>query len=107
MQTRFDPSAEQQTFHHVVCERLMLAISDCISNEELQAHQGQIEAFFPAHIDGLVLRMHQYVAALGDESLNIERTYPATWWQAVRQRWCPAWWLGAIPLRWSGSVFTS
>lgn len=26
-------------------------------------------------------------------------TAPADWWQAVRERWCPAWWLARHPVR--------
>ena len=98
MSSVFDPS-EQQTFHQLVCDYLAIAVSAFISTEELQRHRAHIEGFFPPHIDGLVLQMHQYVTALGDESINIERAYPINWWQAVRQRWCPAWWLQRYPVQ--------
>ena len=90
---------EKQTFHQLVCEYLALAVSSVISSEELLEHRAHIEGFFPPHIDGLVLQMHQYIAALGNESIHIERAYPGNWWQAVRQRWCPAWWLQRYPVQ--------
>lgn len=32
-------------------------------------------------------------------------SYPANWWQAIRERWAPTWWLARHPVEWKNVVY--
>ena len=62
-------------------------------------HNLQLKATLLPHVDRLVLQLEQAIAALPGERYQQTIRYPADWWQAVRARWCPAWWLARSPVR--------
>ena len=60
-----------------------------------------VEESFPFSLEGhkeIVLRLFATIAAVGSERIDDEVAFPATWWQAVRERWCPQWWVRRYPI---------
>lgn len=47
--------------------------------------------------DEMVVRVHQDI--FGQQVKKLTISYPADWWQALRERWFPAWWLARWPVR--------
>lgn len=39
----------------------------------------------------LVYGIKSYIAASGEETVSCNIKWPANWWQAVKERWLPAW----------------
>lgn len=44
----------------------------------------------------LILQLERYCAALGEEEVR----WPKDWWQALRARFAPRWWLKRHPVLW-------
>ena len=58
---------------------------------DLEIHEGEPSAL----LDHYVMKVRFHLFGLLDSVEEI----PANWWQAVRRRWCPGWWLRQFPLR--------
>ncbi len=56
-----------------------------------------------AHLDQisrqLVLELRSFVLGKKAERIDIEEKWPADWWQAVKERWLPAWFLKRYPVQ--------
>ncbi len=46
--------------------------------------------------EGITLRIIQHV--YGERLKTVEIAYPADWWQAVKERWAPAWFIRRWPV---------
>ena len=88
---------DDQGLKEYVLTRLKLGCKFTISN------QVSLEVIKDVAADHMTLALTAWVAA-GAEHVEIARyeTVPASWWQAVLERWAPAWWLRRYPLhqRW-------
>lgn len=64
-----------------------------------------VESFMEMELGYLMLRV---VGRLYSREIPMSPTYryPLNWWEAVRKRWCPAWWLRRYPVREEVFVFT-
>jgi hypothetical protein len=47
----------------------------------------------------LLAQLQTYAVGMVSERIIIHKQWPADWWQAVRERWLPAWWLRRWPVR--------
>lgn len=47
----------------------------------------------------LFISLQLLMSALPDKSIDIEEQYPATWWDAVKERWAPRWLRRMYPVR--------
>ncbi len=75
---------------------------------EVRAHLGEM-AFLRNHLDlkvhldhmarQLVLELRSFVLGKRAERIDIEEKWPADWWQAVKDRWAPAWFLKRYPVQ--------
>lgn len=86
-------------FQQVAVEKMCVAVRHMLdqacfrSETDLLAYQDQI-------IRQLVYEVRAYVASSRKPEVvetKVEHV-PADWWQAARQRWCPAWWLRRYPV---------
>jgi hypothetical protein len=64
--------------------------------------RGDVEWAFD--LDRLHLRLTRYVLSerLADETVR----WPATWWDAFKERWVPGWWLRRWPATYAHADFT-
>jgi hypothetical protein len=69
-----------------------------IDQRTLDSHVA-VTSFMDHTVGRMVVDMEVKLAALGAESVDVEREWAADWWQAVRARWAPAWWLRRHPVR--------
>ncbi|MBV8072094.1 MAG: hypothetical protein JO270_19460 [Acidobacteriaceae bacterium] len=67
---------------------------DCLRN-----HLNLTVALDPV-AQNLVFRLQSYVLGKDTSYVDATERVPADWWQALRQRWFPGWWLRRWPLRW-------
>lgn len=76
-----------------VCWNLTQAFSGIAMNNLVT------DAYWETARDIIITRFSGFFAGLADETINIERRYPADWWQAFRERWFPAFWLRRWPVQ--------
>ena len=81
-------------------------LKDMVADFPQVADNAKVEASAQTHwlsdVLGLRLKTHFYGGLLAkDVEVHIARV-PADWWQAVRERWAPPWWLRWYPVREKG-----
>lgn len=54
------------------------------------------ESIFDDMQEKVVLNVKGFV--FGERATQVQALYPANWWQAVRDRWLPLWWLARHPV---------
>ncbi len=57
----------------------------------------EMTSYYDMMMRAQLIRLRRYV--LEQEAEKLVCAYPTDWWQAVRQRWAPAWWLKRHPVR--------
>lgn len=86
----------ENNFEHVVCSRMRFAINQAMDLRRLK-HERDVNAAIDYAAGQMVARLE--VEMLGREIGRITAKWPADWWQAVRERWAPAWWLKRHPVK--------
>ena len=90
--------AEAET--KVVLEQMHAFLVKVIAGGAFRDHLGcrpHVAVFRPEDMDAVVIQMMDFIWAQ-DMGCH-EFSWPADWWQAVRARWCPRWWLAKHPVR--------
>ena len=59
-------------------------------------HPDNIIPFVNWHAGRLLMGLDAYIAS--DDRKHALCEWPRDWWQAVRARWCPRWWLARHPV---------
>lgn len=81
-------------------EAVQFGVSRAISRYELQDIEPALHIeLFKRSGEELVIQLRSYVYGKKTHGLQ-EIRYPATWWDAVKLRWFPAWALKRWPARW-------
>ena len=92
-----EDSERMSTVRTIQLEQLRYAIVQRLSREfaiDAAVDFNECSRFMADDIAVLVVQ-----AVLGEKLREIESKWPADWWQAVRERWVPAWWLRRWPVR--------
>jgi hypothetical protein len=83
----------------VVLEAMKVAVAKRFSRSRVECY-----AELEFDTDCMVARLEQYVLSerLADECV----VWPATWWDAFKERWFPWWWLRRWPAKHAHADFT-
>jgi hypothetical protein len=84
-------------FSEVQLEKIKIAITEKVSNELMDVVVRTEEIADDFICNRLTLMVHGYVWGESGETQTI--CYPATWWDAVKERWFPAWLNARYPIR--------
>lgn len=57
----------------------------------------QLEVIVQQELDQIALQVTRSFAAVGRQMVSVHRSWPATWWDAFKERWFPGWWLRRWP----------
>lgn len=76
---------------HVMASRVLSDMACLRRNLEVE--------IIPYHGQELLLSIRSLFLKNTHERIDVEKRWPADWWQAVRERWFPAWWLLRWPVR--------
>ena len=77
---------------------LELAIQQMAATYMVPRHMLTIDTY-PDPMGNIVVTLMRQIAAYDGSDCNVvEVRYPADWWQAVKQRWFPAWALRRWPV---------
>jgi len=60
----------------------------------------QVAEYTDHVLDRLVYQMKTYVVSAGEETIECNEAWPANWWEALKDRWFPAWALRRWPIVW-------
>lgn len=94
-----DPSAYDRPMMEVIehrLEALRLGVQVALTKEEFYAHI-DANAWFSRAMQAAVI---QFRAALAGELVDtVTWKKPASWWEAVKERWLPAWAKGRWPVK--------
>ena len=90
----FMPNVDQ-----VEVEKIRLTVQRVIDRELLNAGYIPVHVLVEQDAHRLAVELRKFIGAVGAEHIDIEESWPEDWWQAVRARWLPAWWLRRRPVR--------
>ncbi len=86
--------------HQIKIEQIGFHSVRTLSERQLQAMPAVAAIEWVQSIcDEMCLQLTAYVMAMPSERIEIHRKFPADWWQALRRRWFPLWWLYRHPVR--------
>jgi len=84
----------------VTAEQIRLFAVEDLSKRELQNMPAEaVVEVCRDKYGSLRLMMTAKVYGMPQERIVIHKRWPADWWQAVRERWFPRWWLRRHPVR--------
>lgn len=94
---------EKSQIETIALEKLRVACSVCIDLCQFAFFRNHLEATAVIE-DGarrLVMQLHSQILSktVREEEGTVLFRCPADWWQAVRERWAPKWWLRRHPVR--------
>jgi hypothetical protein len=81
-------------------QKVHLATQQAMSQREIEnlGPLTQIDLYTTYIADTLVWNLKTYILGLEDEKIVCHREWPEDWWQALRERWFPRWWLRRWPV---------
>ena len=81
-----------------VADKIAVA-SRRVVNKELFQDCDFVACELPHIVDAIAIGIDTYVIGMPLERIVVNKRWPADWWQAFRERWCPKWWLSSWPVR--------
>lgn len=60
--------------------------------------RARIKVYEDALLGAMIAGLETYIHGLGSHRIVVNKKWPRNWWQAVRERWCPRWWLARWPV---------
>lgn len=93
-----DENYARAKLHEYVAERIRLTSVDYFSDAALGTMGAELDSFLDKTVKAVGLRLRAYVYAMPKETIEIHLKYPEGWWQALRERWLPSWWLKRWPI---------
>ncbi len=90
---------DSTTIQQVMVEKVHVTCQEVLSEELFIANHVDLQAACDHVAHVMVLRLQSSVLGKQHGKIDVERQWPADWWQAVRERWFPRWWLKRWPVR--------
>lgn len=97
---------EEEMSDHLRLERMKLVVLQYLTNElaDVFAEPPEVSVH-ETWMDEIVLRVQQ--AVWGREVARVEYQWPANWWEAVKERFAPAWVKRRWPIHYSRVELTA
>lgn len=93
-------SSSEDHFQRLVCECISFKAMNCADLSVLTSPEVRVHADFMAETLITSLKLSLLGRKVREESkVEVVDTVPADWWQALRARWFPAWWLARWPVQ--------
>lgn len=86
-------------FTQLLCDRVQFIVSQAYALSALSQSRMESTAWLDMRLKALVAQLTVEMPGVLKERLTIDRQWPADWWQAVRARWFPGWWLRRWPVK--------
>lgn len=88
--------SNEQRFSQIMLSVLSSYVNHVITRRELIAGDYRVEIFAPMAQDVLVIQLQQHLLS---QSREFETSYPRDWWEALKERFAPAWFVRRYPVR--------
>lgn len=95
---RFARMARIVIYKQVVAEKVAIEQRRSVPLYNI-ANVQEPEAYIDQLAGSLMVSLRMYVAGMGGKRIDVERQFPATWWEAVKERWFPGWLEGLFPVK--------
>lgn len=90
-------SAREET---IELSRVRLRAVQVLGRKQLDAVADRIRIqIFEQAGDALAIDLSTYIMGMEGERIVINKRWPCDWWQALRERWFPKWWLRRRPVQ--------
>ena len=88
----------------VTLEKITFAVQACISPKLAQdfAIMPEARAFMDSWLDSIIVQVRQGILSQKLDEITV--CYPADWWQAVKERFAPKWFLCRWPVEYNKTV---
>jgi hypothetical protein len=88
-------------FQRIVLEKLRIAFQMHLGQMEFVRNHLELSAYVDEVARRMVLQVQSYILAMEKECerVAVTVTVPRDWWEAVRERWIPKWWLKRWPVK--------
>lgn len=96
-----DPTA-MTTFERITLQRERVAVEQRVTRQIIELGRWKD---IQSHIDDSLVRRLMYELLTHTDTFMCPK-YPSNWWQAVRERWAPTWWLKRYPVVYTTPVAT-
>ena len=80
-----------------IADRIYLSAAQQLVRREVQISNFDVRANLDHIADRLVISLTGFIHGMPKEKLSIHRQWPRTWWDALKLRWFPHWWLNRWP----------
>ena len=87
-----------ESIKRVMCDRVGVMGCQFTSLRSLRDSM-TVQAQIDHLANSLVVQLYASMPAILDEVIDIHRSWPATWWDAVKERWYPKWALRRWPVK--------
>lgn len=85
--------------HQVFLDRVSVCARKMIPGLELYKLNFRVETDMDYIADAMVVSLFTYMAGIGKERVEVHEEWPANWWEALKERWFPAWALRRWPVQ--------
>jgi len=81
-------------------ERIHLTVTKTVSNDVLAdlIRRGTFRAFNERLVDGILMELRTWLWDKKRATISVHREWPATWWDALKERWFPKWLTRRFPV---------
>jgi hypothetical protein len=81
----------------LVTEKAFVACNTSLPEFALLHGRVHAQSQYDMRMRAILIQLTSYMEALPDHRIHIDRSFPATWWDAFKLRWFPAWLLRRYP----------
>ena len=89
-----------RSYQKIVLDRISIRASREVSKLALMNTRLSVRKVqYGDMVEKMLVDMERYVLGLKHEIISVHHSCPATWWDAVKERFFPEWMLGRWPVR--------
>jgi hypothetical protein len=88
-------------FKQYYAERIFLSVCGKIEPGQWKpmVERGEFQCFEDLS-QNIIFQFTTYMHGIQRERITVNLRWPADWWQALKARWFPRWWLARWPVKW-------
>ena len=82
----------KEMFHSITAARVPVTLSRCIDQRDMHAvSAATVAQRFDGITNAMRFDLQTSIVAMPKERITVNRSWPKTWWDAVKDRWYPEW----------------
>lgn len=89
-----------ETYETHVAERIRVYVDGRLSERSVLRGKVEADAARDAATCSMILALESYMLAEHRDTVEVHECWPATWWDAFKDRWFPRWLRSRFPVEW-------